>query len=376
MENVTEGLPQTQPEFRGGISQSFMDALNPERETETPVEAVPEAQPVAEEAPVEAVETPVEEDVIEVGETPEPTPEPQLEVVEEVEEPATVAQPEPVKPTYEIEGINKLVEFMTETGGTIDDYVKLNKDYSDYNDKQLLTEFYKQTKPHLESDDIKYLVDNKLDIDEDLLEEGDLRAKKIALKEELFQARQTLVSNKEKYFEEIKAQPRAEGPSEADLALQKQQEANHQFFLDETNKHFEGFKGFDFNLKIGDAEQTVRYKVDNAESLKDYQSDLNNVLGEFVDESGKIKDVARYHKAVFAMKNVDKIAQLFIDQGYAMAIKEQAKNSKNTDFSPQHHEPSSNTKLAPGQAREIAHPNQSNTYSPKIRRGFMDSFKK
>ena len=127
---------------------------------------------------------------------------------------------------------------------------------------------------------------------------------------------------------------------------------------------------------MGDDKPTVRYRVDNTDNLKDFQSDLNNVLGEFVDDTGRIKDVAGYHKGLFAMKNADKIAQLFYDQGRADAIKENAQNSKNTDFTPQKHEPSSNSKLAPGQAREIAHPNQSGSYSPKIRPGFADFLKK
>jgi hypothetical protein len=44
---------------------------------------------------------------------------------------------------------------MEETGGTVEDYVELNKDYSKLNNDQLLTEYLRKTKPHLDSEDIK-----------------------------------------------------------------------------------------------------------------------------------------------------------------------------------------------------------------------------
>ena len=291
---------------------------------------------VEEAAPVEEAAEPQEE-VIEIGDVKEEAP-----VLETVEE------PQPEKPTFDLpEGVDKLVEFINETGGTLQDYVSLNKDYDSLDQANLLKEYYKQTKPHLDADDIDYLIGKRLNIDEDL-EENEIRERKIALKEDLSKAKTHLESNKEKYYNELKAKA-IDKPE--DSKLHARQAANSQHFLNESNKFFEGFEGFNFSL--GEGKPTVRYKVDNVEKLKETQADLSNVVGKFLDSDGKVENAAAYHKALFAMQNADKLAQLFYDQGKADAIKEKNTDSKNVDFSQQMAPPSSNDKLKPGQVREI-----------------------
>ena len=281
----------------------------------------------------------VKEEVIEIGDTP--AEQPALEVVENEETAKSFDLPE---------GVDKLVEFINETGGTLQDYLSLNKDYSALDESNVLREYYKQTKPHLDSEDIDYLINKRLDIDEDL-DENEQRERKIALKEDLSKAKYHLESNKEKYYNELKANA---STNAKDSKLHAQQAANSQHFLNESNKFFEGFEGFNFSL--GEGKPTVRYKVDNVDKLKETQSDLSNVVGKFLDNDGKVEDTAAYHKALFAMQNADKLAQLFYEQGKADAIKEKATDSKNIDFSQQLAAPSSKEKLKPGQAREIESP--------------------
>ena len=286
----------------------------------------------------------LEQEVIEIGDVPA---EPQLEVVGENED----------TPIDLPEGIDKLVEFINETGGTLQDYVNLNKDFSDYSESQTLTEYYKATKPHLDSDDIKYLVNKTLNANEEEMDEFEYREKRIAIKEELSKAQAHLQGNKERYYADLKKVATKEDP-----ALLAKQKANADHFSAETEKVFEGFKGFNFSL--GEGKPDVRFRVDNADKLKETQSDLNNVVGRFLDSEGKVEDAYAYHKALFAMQNADKIAQLFYEQGKADAIKEKAKDSKNIDFDPQLAPAKSAEKLRPGQAREIESPN---TAKPGIR---------
>ena len=49
------------------------------------------------------------------------------------------------------ENIDKLIQFMEETGGSIEDYSRLNADYSNINDKALLHEYYKKARPSFRS---------------------------------------------------------------------------------------------------------------------------------------------------------------------------------------------------------------------------------
>ena len=338
-----------------------MEAMNPETQAQTTpdvVNDITDTPEVAEAAP--EVETDVVEDsgetqddnVIEVGEKPDQEKD-SLEIAEPDANEPVATQPR----SYEIEGVNKLVEFMKDTGGSMEDYIRLNRDTSTLSESALLKEYLKSSRPHLDKEDIDYLVTDMFDLDEELLEEGELRSKKIALKEQLFNAKTHLDSQKDKYFNEIKSTKG--GASVDDLAFEAKTRENNEYFLGETDKFFgEDFKGFNFNLHKDDKDLNVRYRVENKDNVKDIQSDLNKVLGGFLGEDGRVSDVAGYHKAMFAAQNADKIAQMFFDQGFAMAVKESSQNSKNTDFNPQHHEPTSSTKLAPGQAREIVSPNQ------------------
>ena len=300
----------------------------------------------------------VQEEVIEIGDAPqvqeEPQEQPTLEYVEEEEVQKALKSDLP-------EGVDKLVEFINETGGSLQDYLQLNRDYDSLEEAQVLKEFYTQTKPHLDADDIDFLINKKLNISEDL-DEIEQRERKISLKEDLSKAKAHLSSNKDRYYNELKAT--AQEPK-VDKELIARQEKATQYFLNETDKVFEGFKGFDFSL--GEGKPTVRYKVDDADKVKSHQSDLNNVIGGFLNEDGQIADAKAYHKALFAMQNADKLAQLFYEQGKADAIKEKSTDSKNIDFSPQLTPASSNEKLKPGQAREIESPNSGKTYGLNLK---------
>ena len=361
-------------ENRGKISQSFMDAMQPDKQEETvspdavnditndqpevEVEATPEV--AVESDDVDTSGEPQGDQTIEVGEVPTEGQD-SLEIAETETEETTYEQPK----TYEVEGVQKLVDFMKETGGTMEDYMRLNRDTSALSETALMSEYLKSTRPHLDNEDIKYLIKDMFDIDEDVMDESELRSKKIALKEQMFNAKTHLDSQKEQYFNEIKSTKG--GASVKDLEFEKLAKENNEYFLNETDKFFgDDFKGFNFALKQEEKDLNVRYRVENKSNLKDVQSDLNKILGGFLGDDGRISDIGGYHKAMFAAQNADKIAQMFFDQGFAMAVKQGAQKSKNTDFNPTHHEATSSEKLQPGQAREIAHPN-ADSNKPRVR---------
>ena len=124
------------------------------------------------------------------------------EVEEKVEE--AIAEAEATgKPLPE--NIQKLVDFMEETGGDLNDYVKLNQDYSKLDDQDLLYEYYRQTKPHLNAEEINFLMEDSFSYDEEIDEEKDIRRKKLALKEQVASAKSHLDGQKSRYYEEIKA---------------------------------------------------------------------------------------------------------------------------------------------------------------------------
>jgi hypothetical protein len=233
------------------------------------------------------------------------------------------------------ENIEKLVSFMEETGGTVEDYVRLNADYSSINEVALLKEYYAKTKPYLDSEDVNLLLED-FSWDEELDDERDIRKKKLAFKEEVGKAKNFLNDLKSKYYEEIKMRPGVtqEQKKAMDFFNRYNEEQNmrakqHEMFKTQTKNLFSNeFKGFDFNL----GEKKFRYGIQNPSQVAENQSDINNFIGKFLDEKGNVKDTAGYHKAVYAAMNADKLASHFYEQGKADATKEIIASSKNLNI--------------------------------------------
>tara|TARA_Y100000310_G_scaffold331060_1_gene403956 strand:- start:683 stop:1894 length:1212 start_codon:yes stop_codon:yes gene_type:complete len=242
------------------------------------------------------------------------------------------------------ENVEKLVEFMKDTGGTVEDYVRLNADYSGADNVTLLREYYKQTKPHLDPDEINFLMEDNFAYDEDMDEERDVRKKKLAIKEEVAKAKNFLENLKTKYYDEIKLRPGV---------TQDQQKANdffnryneeqevakkqHETFRNITKDYFaKDFKGFEFNL----GEKKFRYNVNNPHDVAESQSSIVTFVKKFLNDDGSIKDHKGYHKAIYAARNADTIAQHFYEQGKADAIKDVSAKSKNISSKPRSTSPS------------------------------------
>lgn len=231
------------------------------------------------------------------------------------------------------ENIEKLVTFMEETGGSVEDYVRLNTDYSNVDERTLLREYYSRTKPHLDREEIQFLMEDTFEYDEDIEEERDIRKKKLAFKEEVAKAKNHLESIKSKYYDEIKLRPGVtqEQKEASDFFNRYKENENkskvrHERFKQDTKSLFTNdFKGFEYNV----GEKRFRYTLQNNEQIAEKQSDINNFLGKFLDKEGNINDTKSYHKALYTAMNSDKIAQHFYEQGKADAVKEVVSNSKN-----------------------------------------------
>ena len=230
------------------------------------------------------------------------------------------------------ENIEKLVSFMEETGGTIEDYTRLNADYSNIDDKTLIKEYYKKNKPYLDSEDLDLLLED-FDYDEDLDEEKDIRKKKLAFKEEVAKAKNFLEETKSKYYDEIKLRPGVTQEQQKAMDFfnrynkeQEQAEQQHQAFKNSTKQLFsDDFKGFDINV----GEKKYKYNIQNKDKVAESQSNITNLVGKFLDENGNVLDVNGYHKAIYAAENVDKIAAHVYEQGKADAVKDVVNKSKN-----------------------------------------------
>ncbi len=263
--------------------------------------------------------------------------EPEVQVIEEITEevkPIEEVKEEPQKiETPKLpENVEKLVEFMNETGGTVEDYVELNKDYSKLDNDQLLKEYLRKNKPHLDSDDIALIMED-YEIDEELDDTKDIRKKKLAYKEAVATAKQELENQKSKYYAEIKQRPGVTQDQQKAMDFfnryNKQQETikqSQEAFKTNTNNLFQqDFKGFDY--EVGD--KRFRYKVKDPVKVAETQSNINNFVNKFLDKNGNISDINGYHKALYAAMNSDKLASHFYEQGKADGVKNLVQQSKN-----------------------------------------------
>jgi len=305
----------------GGVVELVEDTDASEKQEEVQPEAETQETPTLEEITEEEVKEETEE------------------LTEQVEE--AVAEAEATGKELP-ENIQKLMEFMEETGGDLEDYVKLNQDYSKLDNHTLLKEYYKQTKPHLDNEEIDFMMEDYFSYDEEIDEDIDIKRKKLAMKEQVAQARQHLDGAKSKYYEDIKygskltdeQQKAVDFFNRYNKESKEQQEVaekQHKTFLNKTNKLFnKEFKGFEYN--VGD--KKFRFNVKDSNTVKDTQSDINNFVGKFLNKKNEMEDAKGYHKSMYTAMNADKIASHFYEQGKADALKNSVAKSKNISMDP------------------------------------------
>jgi len=300
-----------------GVAPKSEDANAPQKQEEVQPETETQETPTLEEITNEEVKEKVEEV--------------QEQVIEAVTEAEATGQPLP-------ENIQKLVDFMEETGGDINDYVALNTDYSKLDNQDLLHEYYRKTKPHLNAEEINFLMEDSFSYDEENDDEKEIRRKKLALKEQVASARAHLDRQKSKYYEEIKAGSKLTSEQQKAMDFfnrynknQEETKAINSDFIKKTDSVFnDKFKGFEYN--VGD--KKFRFNVNNPEEIKSTQVDLNNFTKKFLDKNNYIKDAQGYHKSLYTAMNPDTIAKHFYEQGKADAMKDSVAKAKNVDMNP------------------------------------------
>ena len=279
---------------------------------------------------VEVVTENKEKEIIEMIAAP-PEVETVAELNEIVAEAKTSGEPLP-------ENIEKLIAFMKDTGGTIDDYSRLNVDYENIKSETLIKEYYRKSRPHLDDDEIQFLMEEKFSYDEEDDDDRDIKKKRLEFKEEVAKAKRFLEDVKSKYYDEIKLRPSVNREQQEANDFfnrykqnEKRSEQLHGKFKEDTKSLFTNdFKGFDFNL----GEKTLRYNIPNTSAVIDKQSDISNLVKKFLNDEGEVIDVKGYHKAMYVADNSETIMKQIYEQGKADAVKEIMAKSNNVSTEP------------------------------------------
>ena len=247
------------------------------------------------------------------------------------------------------EDVEAFLNFKKETGRGLNDFVMINRDLDKLAPDSLLREYYSQTNPELESEDIDFMID-QLGFDEELDSESDIRKRKIEKKNIIAKAKQHFKEQSEKFKAPLESSGKAMSPEEtqefeAFKQYVDQSKSNtesikrkQEWFQKKTDEVFsDKFKGFEFKIS---EDKVVSFSPGDKDSIKKTNSSVENFLGKFVNDQGLIEDAEGYHKALSVAMNADKFAKHFYELGAAAAVDSQSKKDKNIDFNARQTPPS------------------------------------
>jgi len=240
------------------------------------------------------------------------------------------------------EDVAAYFKYKKETGRGIEDYVKLQRDFSAMNPDSLLREYLTVTEGEgLDPEDIDSLMED-YSWDEELDDESVIKKTKLAKKKTIAKAKKFFNEQKELYKQPLESRPAVDSQSnneelqeyrqylESVKTQQQESEAKRDWFLKETDKVFtEDFKGFDFVLD----DKTVTFSPGDAQTIKKTQETPMNFINKYLDDKGLIKDAAGYHRALSIAMNPDKFAKFFYEQGKSEATEDVIRKTKNINMS-------------------------------------------
>ena len=239
------------------------------------------------------------------------------------------------------EDVAAYFKYKKETGRGIEDYVRLQKDFSAMNPDTLLREYLTITEGEgLDPEDIDSLMED-FSYDEELDDESVVKKTKLAKKKTIAKAKKFFNEQKELYKQPLESRPAADSQSnneelqeyrqylESVKTQQQESEVKRNWFLKESDKVFtEDFKGFDFVLD----DKTVTFSPGDAQTIKKNQETPMNFINKYLDDKGLIKDAAGYHRALSIAMNPDKFAQFFYEQGKSEATEDVIRKTKNINM--------------------------------------------
>ena len=239
------------------------------------------------------------------------------------------------------EDVAAYFKYKKETGRGIEDYVRLQKDFSAMNPDTLLREYLTITEGEgLDPEDIDSLMED-FSWDEELDDEAVVKKTKLAKKKTIAKAKKFFNEQKELYKQPLESRPAADSQSnneelqeyrqylESVKTQQQESEVKRNWFLKESDKVFtEDFKGFDFVLD----DKTVTFSPGDAQTIKKNQETPMNFINKYLDDKGLIKDAVGYHRALSIAMNPDKFAQFFYEQGKSEATEDVIRKTKNINM--------------------------------------------
>lgn len=237
------------------------------------------------------------------------------------------------------EDVAAYFKYKKETGRSIEDFVKLQRDYSDVNPDALIREYLTITEEGLDPEDIDSLMED-YEYDEEIDDDSVIKKIKLSKKKITAKAKKFFKEQQEQYKLPLESRENQFADTEeynaykqyVNTAQSQQEEAKRksEWFVKKSDELFNNeFKGFKFNLD----QSELFFTPGSASELKKAQETPMNFVNKFIDDQGLLQDAEGYHRSLAIAMNPEKFAQFFYEQGKSSATENVMRKTKNIDMS-------------------------------------------
>ena len=236
------------------------------------------------------------------------------------------------------EDIAAYFKYKKETGRSIEDFVKLQKDYSNANPDSLVKEYLTITEEGLDPEDIDSIMEDYV-YDEEVDDDSVIKKARLAKKKIIAKAKRFFKEQQEQYKLPLESRDNSFGNSEeyqaykqyVNTAQSQQEEATRksEWFVKKSDELFNTeFKGFKFNLDQSD----IYFTPGSASELKKAQETPMNFVNKYIDDKGLLTDPEGYHRSLAIAMNPEKFASFFYEQGKSNATEDVMRKTKNINM--------------------------------------------
>jgi len=232
------------------------------------------------------------------------------------------------KTSFANEQLEKMNNFVSETGRSIVDYIKTQAvDYSKMSNEDVMRLTLKQENPELSMDEVNVLIDSKYKLGKDKYGDAEKTLGKIELKKDVANARKSLMEMQEKYRMPVQ--------NNDDSA---ERETAQKDWVNNMSSEVDEVESITFDINDSGEQFTFSLTDGHREGLVDANSNLNNFFDKYVENGNWNFD--KLNTDMFVLNNFQDIIRSVANQYRSKGTEQVVKDIKNPSFN---NEPRQNT---------------------------------
>jgi hypothetical protein len=233
------------------------------------------------------------------------------------------------KTSFANEQIEKMNNFVSETGRTIADYIRTQAvDYSKMSNEDVMRLTLKQENPELSMDEVNVLIESKYKLGKDKHSDAEKTLGKIELKKDVANARKSLIEMQEKY-----RMPVTNNDNSAE------QETAQRDWVNNMSSEVDEVESITFDINDSGEQFTFALTDDHRKGLVDVNSNLNDFFNQYIGDNGDW-NFDKLNTDMFVLSNFQDIIRSVANQYRSKGTEQVVKDIKNPSFN---NEPRQNT---------------------------------